>query len=102
MSKKGTKKKVKLSKKAQLVGEKYQATLKTLGILYHSEGETKKEALVRLQPPTIKTFGVLTLVKDGKEQSRVINRVLMYNLFGPKGGVMKDKAIQRISEMFYV
>ena len=94
--KKGTKKITDPTTSVQV----YKVTLKSVGRVYKSEGETLEEAIGKIKVMGgVKAMAVLTVEKGDKSKERIINGNLAQKLFGAVGPTMKEIAFKQISQL---
>ena len=94
--KKGTKKITDPTTSVQV----YKVTLKSVGRVYKSEGETLEEAIGKIKVMGgVKAMAVLTVEKGDKSKERIINGALAQKLFGAVGPTMKEIAFKQISQL---
>src|SRR3990167_7718162 len=99
--KKGTKKKVSLEDKVELIGENYKVTLKCVGRVYKSEGETLEEALRKIKiSGGARALSILKVEKDGVEKERILNGRHTNGIFGQGSPTMKAIHLKQILAMF--
>ena len=93
-------KKVKLGNKKQLVGEPYKLTVKSLGRVFKSEGNTLEEALGKIKIGNgAKAMCVLTVEKGDQRKERIINAHYAHKLFANVGPTMKMIALKQVSAL---
>lgn len=91
---------VSLENKKELLGEPYKLTLKSLGRIFKSEGETLEEALKKIKiSGGAKAMCVLTVVKGEQTKERIINATYSQRLFSEVGPTMKDFALRKVIEL---
>lgn len=82
--KKVVKKKIPLIKEEPVVlPVPYFAKIKVLGHIYEATGQTAVEAITNLKPLKGRGVSILTVNKDGKERSKILNRRITMRLFSP-------------------
>lgn len=92
---KGTKNKTKKSSTL------YRATLKVLGRIYTSEGNTIDEVLSNFKTQDwIKGAGVLSVEKDGVKKEKIIAGNHIKNVFGMASGTMRQVSLKWITSLF--
>ena len=80
---------------------KYKATLKILGKIYTSEGETIDEVLNGFKcGGWTKGAGVLSIEKDGVIREKVISGNHIKNLFGMASGTMREVSLKWVRSLF--
>ena len=78
-------------------------TLKSLGRVYKSEGETLEEALGKIKiSGGAKAISVLKVEKDGVEKERILNGRHTNGIFGQGSPTMKAIHLKQILMMFDV
>lgn len=93
-------KKTKVSKKKLSDVKVYNVSLKILGKVYGSEGQSVTEALNKLEAPkNIKGVGILTVSNGDLTKERILSPVNTFRLFNGSG-LMKEIAIKQISNIF--
>ena len=94
------KRKLKLGNTKELVGEPYKLTVKSLGRVFNSEGDTLEEALGKIKiTGGAKAMCVLTVEKGDQRKERIINANYAHKLFAEVGPTMKMIALKKISEL---
>ena len=80
---------------------KYKATLKILGKIYTSEGETVDEVLNGFKcGGWTKGAGVLSIEKDGVIREKIIAGNHIKNLFGMASGTMREVSLKWVRSLF--
>ena len=78
----------------------YELTLKSLGRVFKSEGDTLEEALGKIKIPNgAKAMCVLTVKKGDETKERIINGIYAHKLFSEVSPTMKEIAIKKVSEL---
>lgn len=90
--------KVKQKKEVQPTCE-YKATVKILGKVYASSGESLMDVITNLKPVNCKGRGILVIEHNNVKKERILTNVLTYRLFNSHG-MTRDVAIKNVSLMF--
>lgn len=78
----------------------YKLTLKSLGRVYKSEGETLEEALNKLQiSGGARAMAVLTAERGDRKVEKIINGNYAWKLFGKASPTMRMIALKKITEL---
>ena len=79
---------------------KYELTVKSVGRVFKSEGDTLGEALGRIKIGNgAKAMCVLTVKKGDQTKERIINGNYAHKLFSEVGPTMKMIAIKKVTEL---
>ena len=79
---------------------KYELTVKSVGRVFKSEGDTLGEALGRIKIGNgAKAMCVLTVKKGDQTKERIINGMYAHKLFSEVGPTMKMIAIKKVTEL---
>ena len=79
---------------------KYELTVKSVGRVFKSEGNTLGEALGKIKIGNgAKAMCVLTVKKGGMTKERIINGNYAHKLFSEVGPTMKMIAIKKVTEL---
>ena len=79
----------------------YRATLKVLGHVYESQGNTIDEVLNNFKPEGwIKGAGVLIVEKDGIIREKIIAGNHIRNLFGMASGTLRSVSLKWVRSLF--
>lgn len=84
-------------KSAELV----KISLKVLTQTFTSEGETLKEALLKIKPGNFKGRTILTVEKGAYKRDRLVNPRLMFQIYGASN-LMREIGLKQISILFGV
>lgn len=80
--------------------EPYKLTLKSLGRIFKSEGETLEEALRKIKiSGGAKAMCVLKVEKGEQVKERILNASYCQKTFTEVGPTMKDYAIRKVIEL---
>lgn len=71
----------------ELVNELYLASIKVLGVVYHSTSATKDAAITNLKVPKGLGVSVLTVSKGSKSQEKILNGIQTSRLFSASPNV---------------
>lgn len=77
----------------------YKASIKVLGKVYKSEGETVSEALNKLTPQNCKGVGILSVEHGKNKKEKVLVSVQMSRLFNSHG-LIKEVATKNVALLF--
>ena len=79
---------------------KYELTVKSVGRVFKSEGNTLGEALGKIKIGNgAKAMCVLTVKKGDQTKERIINGMYAHRLFSEVGPTMKMIAIKKVTEL---
>lgn len=96
---KGSKNKIK--KPLEIQPTLYRATLKVLGRVYTSQGNTPEEVLSNFKTENwIKGAGVLSVEKDGIKREKIIAGNHIRNVFGMASGTLRQVSLKFITSLF--
>ena len=80
--------------------KKYELTVKSVGRVFKSEGNTLEEALGKIKIGNgAKAMCVLTVKKGDQTKERIINGNYAHKLFSEVGPTMKEIAIKKVTEL---
>ena len=71
-----------------------------MGKTYLAKGNTALEAIRNLKPEGNRGVGILTLESQGVRREKIVNRPLVYRLFGKGSNLMKEIASKQVSTLF--
>lgn len=78
-----------------------KASLKVLGRIYESEGNTIDEVLNNFKTDNwVKGAGVLSVTKDGITKEKIISGNHIRNIFGMASGTMKEVSLKWVRSLF--
>src|SRR3990167_136712 len=78
----------------------YEFTLKSVGRVFKSEGNTFEEALGKIKIGNgAKAMCVLTVKKGGETKERIINGTYAHRLFSEVGPTTKEIATKKVTEL---
>ena len=79
---------------------KYELTVKSVGRVFKSEGNTLGEALGKIKIGNgAKAMCVLTVKKGDQTKERIINGMYAHRLFSEVGPTMKMVATKKVTEL---
>ena len=79
----------------------YELTLKSVGRIFKSEGNTLEEALGKIKIGNgAKAMCVLIVKKGVETRERIISGIYAHRLFSEVGSTMKGIAIKKVTELF--
>ena len=79
----------------------YKATLKVLGRVYESKGDTVDEVLNNFKPEDwIKGAGVLIVEKDGIVKEKIIAGNHIRNIFAMTNGTRREVSLKWVKSLF--
>ena len=77
----------------------FQARIKVLGHIYEATGQTAAKAISNLKPIKGRGVSVLTVIKDGKERSKVLNPIMTMRLFSPSR-IAREMSLKNVIGIF--
>ena len=78
----------------------YELTLKSVGRVFKSKGNTLAEALGKIKIGNgAKAMCVLTVKKGDQTKERILNGIYAHRLFSEVGPTMKEIAIKKVTEL---
>lgn len=84
---------------AQAVVKPYSISIKILGKVFESSGDTVEEALLKLPVKNAKGRSIITVEHDGLKKERIFMPPVTFRLFNTIG-ITKDIAIKQIAALF--
>lgn len=84
----------------ETIKETIKATLKVLSREYTANGKTVEETLLKLQPPAVRTLGILTLEKGKLKREKIIQPRLVFGCWGKQSQTTKNVAMKNIKILF--
>ena len=88
-------------KNKRIIKPIYKATLKVLGRIYESQGNTPDEVLSGFKTQDwIKGAGVLIIEKDGIRREKIIPGSHIRNVFGMASGTLREVGLKWIKSLF--
>ena len=78
-----------------------KATLKVLGRMYESKGNTVDEVLKNFRTDSwVKGAGVLSVTRDGVTKEKIIAGTHIKNIFGMASGTLREISLKWIQQLF--
>lgn len=77
----------------------YKVSVKVMGKVFESTGETVSEALSKLYPQNCKGRAIITVDHDGISKSKILASVIAFRLFNTLG-LSREIAIKNASLLF--
>ena len=78
---------------------KYKATIKVLGQLHKSEGDTASEAISKLKVPVGRGTSILTITKGDKKIEKIFGNLLTARLFS-QSPMMRQIGLKQAGTLF--
>lgn len=88
-----------MKKKKTEKNNSYLLSVKCMGKLWKSEGDTLENAIANLGINYAKGMGVWTVEKDGVKREKVVRPIINMRLFNSRG-LMRDVVLKQFKLMF--